>query len=315
MHNNMSNQLTMAGFENPNMAGDDGPGLFRRKSDQLISGERCGAGVSAECVPGGLESTPLVSVFTLGRFSLLLNGEPAVFGRKAPRRQLELLKAIIALGGRDISTASLMSALWPDVDGDTAQRSFDTTLHRLRKILGDDRVLVLSDGKVSLDARYCWVDLWSFERLLGQSHRLMKSDISGNQVYTLEQLNNRLISLYQNHFLSNENITHWSVSMHERLRSKYIHHLLEVGRYMEQHGFWDKAMHCYRKGTDVDDLVEVFYQRLMYCCLQTRRFSEGLEAYRRCRQVLSISLGLQPEPETETLYQSLRTLRLHRQSA
>ena len=311
----MANQLSLAGFETPNTAGDGGPGLFRRKSDQLSSSRRAGTGKPAENAPGGLEGTPLVSVFTLGRFSLLLNGKQAEFGRKAPRRPLELLKAIIALGGRDISTASLMSALWPDVDGDTAQRSFDTTLHRLRKVLGDDRVLALRDGKVSLDSRYCWVDVWSFERLLGQAHRLLSSDVTGKQVYHMEQLSGNLFSLYQNHFLTNENVTSWSVSMHERLRSKYIHHLLEVGRYMEQHGYWDQAMHCYRKGTDVDDLVEVFYQRLMYCCLQTQRFSEGLAAYRRCRQVLSITLGLRPEPETESLYQSLRTSRLNRQSA
>ena len=311
----MANQLSLAGFETPNTAGDSGPGLYRRKSDHLSSGKCARKGVPAESAPGEPEATPLVSVFTLGRFSLLLNGMPAVFGRKAPRRPLELLKAIIALGGRDISTASLMSALWPDVDGDTAQRSFDTTLHRLRKILGDDRVLILMDGKLTLDGRYCWVDVWSFERLLGQTHRLLTSDVSGKQVYHLAQLSRNLTGLYQDHFLSNENVTSWSVSMHERLRNKYIHHLLEIGRYMERHGYWDQAIQCYRKGTDVDDLVEVFYQRLMHCYLQTRRFSEGLAAYRRCRQVLSISLGLQPEPETESLYQSLRNSRLNRQSA
>ena len=311
----MANQISLAGFEIPHTAGHNGPGLYRRQSDRMSGSGRTGTGVPVKSTPDGLNATPLVSVFTLGRFSLLLNGEPAEFGRKAPRRPLELLKAIIAFGGRDISTASLMSALWPDVDGDTAQRSFDTTLHRLRKILGDDRVLTLKDGKLSLDGRHCWVDVWSFERLLGQTHRLLTSDITGKQVYNLEQLSGYLIGLYQDHFLSNENVTSWSVSMHERLRSKYIHHLLEIGRYMERHGYWNQAMDCYRKGVDVDDLVEVFYQRLMHCCLQTRRFSEGLAAYRRCRQVLSISLGLQPEPETESLYQSLRNSRLDSQSA
>ena len=102
--------------------------------------------------------------------------------------------------------------------------------------------------------------------------------------------------------------------MHERLRSKYIHHLLEVGRYMEKHGYWEQAMHCYRKGIDVDDLVEVFYQRLMVCCLATRRLSEGLSVYRRCSQVLSITLGLPPESESESLYRSLKDARLEKRS-
>jgi two-component SAPR family response regulator len=182
-------------------------------------------------------------------------------------------------------------------------------------MLGDNRVLVLKEGKLSLDGRYCWVDVWSFERLLGQSHRLLMRDNTGKQVFSVGRSTEDLTNLYHDHFLAKEDLTSWSVSMHERLRSKFIHHLLEVGRYMEKHGYWEQAIHCYRKGIDVDDLVEVFYQRLMVCCLETRRLSEGLSVYRRCCQVLSITLGLQPESETEALCRSLRESRLEKQCA
>lgn len=312
----MIEQLPLEGFEQPRLTGLNHPGLTRRRADRPC-GVRCQPNVPmpARCATQDHLDTPLVSIFTLGRFSLLLNGEPAEFGRKVPRRPLELLKTIIALGGREISTTILMSTLWPDVDGDTAQRSFDTTLHRLRKMIGDERVLVLRDGKLSLDGRYCWIDVWAFERLLGQSHRLLMGDVTGKHFSDIEHMTANLIGLYQDHFLAKEGVTSWSVSMHERLRSKFIHHLLDVGRYMEKHGDWTQAMHCYRKGIDVDDLVEVFYQRLMVCCLATHRLSEGLSAYRRCSQVLSITLGLQPELETESLYCSLKDARLEKQSA
>ena len=311
----MIEQLPLAGFERPSETVVNQPGFFRRQSDQPhgnrpVSMRRS----SLQSANQTLHGTPLVSVFTLGRFSLLLNGKPADFGRKVPRRPLELLKTIVALGGREISATSLMSELWSDVDGDAAQRTFDTTLHRLRKLMGDDRVLVLKDGKLSLDGRYCWVDVWTFERLLGQSQRLLMQDITGKQVFGLQRLTEKLIGLYQNHFLVNEEMLSWSVSMRERMRSKFIHHLLEVGRYMEKHGYWKQAMYCYRKGIDVDDLVEVFYQRLMVCCLATRRLSEGLSVYRRCSRVLSITLGLQPELETDSLYRLLRESRLDKQS-
>lgn len=312
----MIEQLSLESIEPLHTTGFSHPGLTRRLTDQP-HGDRCHLNIPGPVKYSTQEScdAPLVSVFTLGRFSLLLNGKPAEFGRKAPRRPLELLKAIIALGGREISTTSLMSALWPDVDGDTAKRSFDTTLHRLRKMMGDGRVLILKDGKLSLDGRYCWVDVWSFERLLGQSHRLLLRDVTGKQVFIVGRLTENLIDLYHNHFLAKEDLTSWSVSMHERLRSKFIHHLLEVGRYMEKNGCWEQAMRCYRKGIDVDDLVEVFYQRLMICCLETNCQSEGLLVYRRCVQVLSIALGLQPEPETESLYNSLKESRLEKQVA
>jgi len=288
--------------------------LTRSRTDQP-HGDRCHLEISSpvKYSTHAPHDTPLVSVVTLGKFSLLLNGKPAEFGRITPRRPLELLKTIIALGGREISITSLLSALWPDVDGDTAQRSFDISLHRLREIVGDDRILMLKAGKLSLDSRYCRVDVWSFESLLEQSHRLLGGDATGKQIFSVERLTENLINLYHDHFLAQEDLTSWSVSMHERLRSKFIHHLLEVGCYMEKHRCWEQAMRCYRKGIDVDELVEVFYQRLMVCCLATGCRSEGLSVYRRCCQVLSVTLGLQPAPALASLYCSLRDSRLEKQ--
>jgi two-component SAPR family response regulator len=245
----------------------------------------------------------------------LINGKPAEFGRKFPKRPLELLKAIIAQGGREISISRLTVLLWPDVDGDKATRSFNTTLHRLRKILDDDRVLMLRDGKLSLDARYCWVDVWAFERLLNGSRRLLRNTADVNQVDLLERMTKNLLALYQDHFLVREDVTNWSVSMRERLRHKFIHHLVEIGSFWERRGDWEQAIECYRKGIDVDDLVEVFYQRLMTCYLQTDRLSEGMSIYRRCRRILSIILSLQPEPETESRYLSLKNARPGKQEA
>jgi DNA-binding SARP family transcriptional activator len=311
----VTEQIPLEGFAHPHGTDFHRPGLFRRASDRATACTRL-VDTTGRHSCSVIESNGIlpVTIFTLGRFSLLINGKPADFGRKFPKRPLELLKAIIAQGGREISISRLTLLLWPDVDGDKATRSFDTTLHRLRKILSDDRVLVLRGGKLSLDARYCWVDVWTFERLLGGSRRLLRNAADSNQVCLLEGLTENLLALYQDHFLVREEVTGWSVSLRERLRHKFIHHLIEIGRFWETHGDWEQAIECYQKGIDVDDLVEVFYQRLMGCYLETHRLSEGMLIYRRCCQSLSIMLGLQPEPETESLYLALRNARPGKQS-
>ena len=309
-------QLCLNGLEQVRLSEVDNLTFFRRASDRNnLSATRTVAAVTRFPTLEQDGYTWPVMIYTLGRFSLLLKGQPADFGRKVPHKPLEFLKTLIALGGREVSTSSMTSALWPDVDGDTAQRSFDTTLFRLRKILEDDRILLLRDGRLSLDSRYCWVDVWAFERLLGQVQRIRSRDATGRDAARLDQLAGRMFALYQHHFLAREDATSWSVSLRERLRSKFIYNLLDVGRYWEIHGFWDRAMQCYQKGLEVDDLIEVFYQRLMICSLETHRISEGLSAYRRCRQILSVVLGLQPEPETETLYVALKNARMRKQSA
>ena len=312
----MAQQTDLQGIEQLHLPDADNLLFFRRVTDRQGADPRStrNARGAADRSPADAASQT-VRIYTLGRFSLLLQGQPARFGRKTPHRPLELLKAIVACGGRDISLTVLTAALWPDSDGDDAKRAFDTTLFRLRKILGDDRVIILREGRVSLDSRYCWTDVWAFERLLGRLNRIRNLDTAGREALALEQLTEQLLALYQDHFLVCEDMTSWSVSLRERLRSKYIHNLLETGRYWESHGFWEKALSCYQRGLEVDDLIEVFYQRLMVCYLKLQRYSEGMATYRRCSRVLAVKLGLQPETETEILNNELRRTRASKQSA
>jgi DNA-binding SARP family transcriptional activator len=309
----MAKQLPLQGFEQFCSTEVDELALVRRKADNRVQpSRRLDAVIRQFPTQKNAGYTWPVIVYTLGRFSVLHKGKPLEYGRKVPQRPLLFLKTLIALGGRQVSVSSLTAILWPDADGDLAKRSFDTTLHRLRKLFEDESVLLLSDGKVSLDSSCCWIDVWSFERLLGQVQRIRTRDATGKDAYKLDQLTDRMLGLYQDHFLAREDMAPWSVSLRERLRSKFIYNLLDVGRYWELHGFWDKAVQCYQKGLEVDDLIEVFYQRLMLCCLETRRISEGMSVYRRCRQILSVVLGLQPEPETDAIYQSLKNARLQK---
>ena len=249
------------------------------------------------------EGTSL-QVYTLGRFSLVRNGVTLRYSRKAPSKPLMLLKVLIANGGRQVGAASIASLMWPDKDGDLAQQSFDITLHRLRKYLGDDGYLLLEDGRLTLNSAKVWVDAWDFERHLTELRRLMTLPGSGDTA-RFDALSCHVLRMYQGHFLSRDDAACWSVSMQERLRSKYVHGLLDFGRYWESRGHMHRAIECYRKGIEVDDLIETFYQRLMQCLLETGREPEAIATYRQCRHVLSVVLGLQPTEHTTQLYQAL----------
>jgi len=311
----MATQLSLQGIEQLRVSDIDDLALRRRATDGHGQPRRQGAVIRQFRMQNNENHQWPVIIYTLGRFSVLRDGRPLEYGRKVPQRTLLLLKTLIALGGRGVSISHLTAILWPDADGDLAKKSFDTTLYRLRKLFDNERALVLSDGKLSLDASYCWVDVWSFERLLGQIQRIRSKDATGKDAGKLGQLTDRMLGLYQDHFLAREEMRSWSVSLRERLRSKFIYNLLDIGRYWEIHGFHEKAIQCYQKGLEVDDLVEAFYQRLMLCYLETQRISEGMSVYRRCRQILSVVLGLQPEPETHAIYLSLKNARLREQLA
>jgi DNA-binding SARP family transcriptional activator len=226
-----------------------------------------------------------VRIRTLGVFSLTLDGKLVRLDAVPTRPDLEFLKTLIALGGREVSPGNLALALWPEADGHVAQRSVDAALCSLRNTLGEACVLLSTDGSISLDPDTCWVDAWDFESTLAVTRRIVNEDATGEDAGRLEQLSGRLLDLYQGHFLTGEDTTSWSVSLRERLRITFIRHLLDAGRYWEAGGLWGKASACYQRGLELDELVEDFYQRLMVCCLETHSISEGLAVYRRWESV------------------------------
>jgi len=270
---------------------------------QLVQARR----LMPAATPVHVETWPWpVKIYTLGRFAVLVNNQPPRIGRKAQRKPLELLKALVALGGRDISEDILTSLLWPDAEGDAVRRAFDTTLHRLRKLLGDEQALHLRDRKLSLDSRICWVDSWAFERLLSEGEMIMAHPATDPQGDALARLVDRVNTLYHGPFLGKEFGTAWSVSLRERLRSRYLRHIVSAGARWQLLGYWDRAIECYRRGLEVDDLAEQLYQNLMLCHDHLGQYSEALSVYRRCRFILSVVLGIAPSPSTENLHQRLR---------
>jgi len=230
-------------------------------------------------------------IFTLGRFEILRNGQPLEFSRKAPKKTLALLKAIIACGGQNVREQLLLDFFWPDEEGDVADRSLTAALHRLRGLIGDNDFVLQQGGKLSLDIQQVWVDVWAFEQL-------------ASKPATAEA--NQLLRLYRGGFLVDDESEPWSVTLRERLRGKFIHVLATLGQKLEAAAQCEQAVECYLRGLDADPAIEQFYQGLMRCYARLDRKSEAIAAYQRLKKMLSVLLAIKPSAGTERLYQALR---------
>jgi len=244
-----------------------------------------------------------LKVYTLGRYSVLKDDAPIEQTAHSARKPLELLAALIALGGRGVGQERITEALWPDADGDAAHRAFDTTLHRLRKLLGNDELLALKDGRLTLDARSAWVDCWSLERLLTQVEKM--SGAKGADTEQVGSLEKEILGLYHGPFLGDNSTQPWALSLRERLRSRFLRALSTLGAFWENRGVCDKAIALYLRGLEVDPLAEVFYRNLMQCYIRLRRPAEACAAYERCHHALTTILKVAPSSETEALRRSI----------
>ncbi len=252
-----------------------------------------------------------IKIYTLGRLSITSNEQALVVSGKAQGRPLVLLQTLIALGGRGVPEEAMSEILWPNAEGDAAHCTFDTTLHRLRRLLGCERAVLLSDGKLSLNPAVCWVDVWAFERLLGRLDDLIKQPVTigAESTPAIARIATRASGLYRGPFLSGETNAAWAIAPRERLLSKLLCQLGTLGRYWESAGEWSRAAQAYQKAIDVSHLTEENYQRLMLVYRTLGHHSEALSVYQRCRETLLISLGRPPSPGIEALRRELETAR------
>ena len=183
-------------------------------------------------------------VQTFGGFRLLRHDEPMPATGKAQRRPLELLKLLIAYGGEQVPEHRITDALWPRIDGDSAHRSFTSALHRLRKLLGEDRAVVLHEGRVTLDRRYFSIDVWEFDTLAEEIEGAEEND-------RLDKRAQRLLELYRGPFLAGEDAS-WQIAPRERLRARLGRVTASVMRRWRDGGEPTRARAYYEKCLEID---------------------------------------------------------------
>ena len=189
-----------------------------------------------------------------------------------------------------------MDCVWSDEDGDAARKTFDITLARLRKLLGRNDIILVSDEAVTLNPNLCWIDARRFVELTDPTREGTDPD----------DWTRRASGLYGGTFLPADLEVPWTMKRREQLRSRFIHHVNAMGAALESAGRWNQAIDQYHSGLEADDLAEAFHQGLMRCYRALGRHAEAMSAYRRLRQTLSVTLGIAPSHQSRALAEALQ---------
>ena len=235
-------------------------------------------------------------VHVLGRFRLFTGNTPVTIPPRL-RKPQELLQALTAFGGTEVSAGVLIDALWPDSEGDAAYHALESALYRLRQLLAARDLVRMEGGKVSLNRDQLWVDMWEFEEELQRPH-----DAGANGIERI----GRLRRIYQGHFLQHEPEKPWVLKARHDLRDRLLRAIRDAARDCEHARRWEDAATLYRSALEIDSLNEGLYRGLMLCHQELGDHSEALQAYRRCRELLTRFFGIPPNAKTQALYHSVR---------
>ncbi len=248
--------------------------------------------------PEHLEPWPWpVRVYTLGRFAVLRDDEPVRFARKAQRKPLDLLKALVALGGRSVKEERLTEALWPEADGADAHDALSSAILRLRKLLGSGEAVQRQAGRLSLDPRHCWIDAWALESLLDRADAARRRGADDE----VERCVARASAMYEGGFLGDDPELPWAAAMRDRLRRRLRRALETLARGLEERDAAGAAA-LYERALGVEPWAEEAARRLMRLLHLAGRRADAIAVYERCRTALETWRGLDPAPATTAAY-------------
>ncbi|MCM8614290.1 BTAD domain-containing putative transcriptional regulator [Accumulibacter sp.] len=276
-----------------------------------------------------------VQVHTLGRFSLVVGGQQLSGADGLQQKKpLDILRVLIALGGRDIRIGDAISAIWPatatagneprvparrgrrpkaladepETIGPRERGAFDSALSRLRRILAgdgqaDDLVLV-EDGLLRLNPERCQVDLWCCQRSLGKVRSLLDAPTPPPAEALLASAR-ELLRHYPGDFLAREEALPCVVRLRDELRQQVVSGLADLAGILCRSHLHDAAATLLERAVTIDPCRERLYRDWMICLQQQGESAEGLRVFQRCREMLADRLGSRPSEATEAVARAL----------
>jgi LuxR family transcriptional regulator, maltose regulon positive regulatory protein len=234
----------------------------------------------------------------LGTFRFFRSGAPIQSSGKAQQKPLELLKYLSCAREMVADFNSLTDALWPDAETAAARKNLEVTVSRLRKLLEDDTLVLVKEGKVALDSARVSSDAIEFGRLAVQAEALIAKGQSKAQVIDLGE---RLLHLFQGLPLENEEPTAWREALREKYRSAFIRAVRSLSSFWSEANDLKRAIPLLETAVAREPLAETLYQTLMRIYIKENQSAEAMRVYRQCKQMLSILIGQAPSSETEQI--------------
>lgn len=242
---------------------------------------------------------PRLELHLLGPLQVLLTGKPVpgLISIKA-----KALLAYLAVERRPVPRSTLAGLLWSDLPEEDALRNLRVELVKLRHFLDPYLMFTHQEGQIRPGA-HSWVDLYEFEGCLAAPGPV--SSVLTNQL-------SRGAALYRGDFLSGFKVRgaplfeEWLVLERERQRQMaltLLERLVEVSIELQD---WSRGLSAARKLLSIDSWREHSHRQLIQLLALSGDRPAALAQFDATRRILVQELGVEPGPETLSLYNRIK---------
>jgi two-component SAPR family response regulator len=241
-------------------------------------------------------------IFALGEARVERDGRPLASSADWIQKPRELLFYLLSHPkGRTREQVGI--ALWPEASASQLRSSFHDAAFRLRRALGAKEWISFKAGRYAFDRSLPYsYDAEAFEWNLSEARRLRSEDPEQAAVHL-----QRATSMYAGDFLEDGAYGEWAMERQDELRREYGEALLLLGRLLSGLERHSEAAEAYRKAIAHDGFMEEAHRGLMRAHAALGERGRALRQYEELSKRLDERLGVRPTPETDALYESLRT--------
>jgi DNA-binding SARP family transcriptional activator/uncharacterized protein (DUF924 family) len=244
------------------------------------------------------------AIFLLGGFRVELGGLP-VPETAWQRHSAKTLVKLLALESRHrLHREQLIDRLWPNLDLASATNSFYKALHLARHALEPDLPargksvhLRMSNGLLSLEG--IWIDVDHFEEQV-------RAALGSGDLNAFE----RALATYGGELLPEDRYEDWAIGRREALTERYLALLVGLAELLERRGAYGPAVERLQQVLAIDPAREHVHRQLMLLYARAGSRHQALRQYQQLRATLRQELEVEPEEETELLYQEILTGRV-----
>ena len=253
-----------------------------------------------------------LQIACLGDFQVTLDGTAlTVF----PTDKSRALLPYLALETRVHQRTELAQFLWPGYSDESARNNLRQSLHQLRQALHDGEtkswlLLTRQTVQINPDAPIR-VDVTTFTQLLAACATHTHATVA-NCAACLARLH-QAVDLYRGDFLSGFTVDdsapfeEWRRITQEQLHIQMLDVLQLLANAAESSGDAESALHIAHRQLALEPWLEAAHRQIMRIQAQRGQRTAALAQYQRCRQVLAVELGVEPDDETTTLYEQINS--------
>ena len=215
--------------------------------------------------------------------------------------------------------SALAGLLWPDQPEQTARTNLRQALARLRQAIGDEHAtppfLLVEREQIQFNAASdhdC--DVTEFFALLAacatHAHRqdATCAVCAKRRAEAVAHYRGPLLDKFQ--ISDSDLFEEWATVARERLHQQALAALDALATYHERREEYAEALRFSLRQLDLDPWREEAHRQAMRVLALNGQRSAALAQYERCRVTLAAELGVEPAPETTSLYERIRANRL-----